>query len=321
VLGAPERVALADLDGDGAPEVVGADGAHLVAAHLDGSGAKTAPALGAPQHVVAGPCGDTLAIVVGWGMDRAHRQARARLSAYLYRAGTDTLAAETILEPDTSRQDVAALRLCRWPGQGPGVLYAVFDSKYFVRLGFATRRAGAWTTRELGRFRMASAIDLVHLPSGPQLVVGRLYGDSLSADGEAFLLTEGGARTPLPTTRGVRALVAGTDGIFLGDGWHREYAAKARGLVTRVALPSLTPALVEDTPGQYMVWKLELADLDGDGVPELLGLGSKYLRAWKRVGRRFLGTTLDGEVRDFAAAAGRVLLGGAHPELLRFGNR
>ncbi|HJZ85855.1 MAG TPA: hypothetical protein VKN99_11825 [Polyangia bacterium] len=316
VLGAPERVALADLDGDGRPELAGADGAHLVVVRPDGSRAAEAPALGAPQYLEAGSVGDARAVVMGWGMDRAHRDAHARLVAYFWEGGS--LRPEIVAEIDTTRQDVAALRLVNWPGMGAGVLYGLFDSKYFVRVGFATRRGGAWRQRELGRIRMASALDLVHADAGARVAVGRVYGDELGQDGDAFLLGDGGARIPLPTTRGVRALVAQDGELFVGDGWHREYGQKARGLVTRISLAGPHAELVEDTQGQYSVHKLALADLDGCGSAELIGLGPSYLRIWKRAGGRFIGRTVASSVPDFAAAPGLLLLAGPHPELLRF---
>src|SRR5262249_31802540 len=162
-------------------------------------------------------------------------------------------------------------------------------------------------------FRMASSLDEL---TGGRLVVGRVYGDDIDTDGDAFIL-DGGAKRQLPTTRGVRALVASADDIFVADGWHREYANKAKGLVTRIHVADGKASLVEDTAGQFVVWKLELCDLDGDGIPELLGVGSKYLRAWKRTGDRFLGTTLADTPGDFAAAPGLVVVAGSPPQYLR----
>src|SRR5262249_1290547 len=148
----------------------------------------------------------------------------------------------------------------------------------------AEKSGDRWQTREIGRFRMVSSVD--ELPDG-RVVVGRVYGDDINADGDVFLVEP---HTVLPTTRGVRALVADRNDLFVSDGWHREYAAKAKGLVTRIHDGRAT--LVEDTPGQFTLWKLALADLDGDGVPELIGGGNKYIRTWKRRGDRFAGTTL-----------------------------
>jgi hypothetical protein len=312
------RVAIADLDGDGRPELVGADADRVVAIHLDGTDPHDAPAQGAPQRLCAGRVGDAQAVVVGFGEDRLHRGAPARLCAYRWERGG--LVAETIAEPTTGRAEIATLRLCDWPGRGPGVLFGIFDSKYFVRLSFATRQGGRWQSTDLGRVRMASAADLAHGPDGPRLVVGRLYGDNRDADGDVYLAGLDGSRLlTLPTTRGVRALVAGDRDVFVADGWDRSYEAKARGLVTRIRLSDQRATLVEDTPGQFMLTKLELCDLDGDGPPELVGLGTRYLRVWRRRGDRFAGRTIANTVPDFAAAPGLVLLGGARPELLRFG--
>ena len=288
VFGTPERVA---TDGEW---LAAADGKQLVIAKLDGSQAKTFASPGAPQQLVM----DHGTVFAGFGMDRDHRDAPARIVAYP--------AQQTILEPPTTRAEIASLRFVHGH-----LLFAYFDSKYFVRVGIA--EPPTWQVRELGRFRMASVAD--ELADG-RVVIGRVYGDDINADGDAFILEP---RQLLPTTRGVRSLVCGKDEVFVGDGWHREYLAKGKGLVTRIA--GGKSRLIEDTPGQFVLWKLALADLDGDGVDELIGGGSKYLRAWKRRGDRFAGTTLVDEAVDFSAAPGLVVVGGPHPQSLRWKKR
>ena len=76
-----------------------------------------------------------------------------------------------------------------------------------------------------------------------------IYGDDVGVDGDAFVLAPDGTRTKLPTTRGLRSLAIAGGDLYVGDGWHQNYAAQARGLVTRIHhdKAGFHAELVEDT--------------------------------------------------------------------------
>lgn len=330
IVGAATRVAIADLDGDGHPElaVVDADAMRVV----DGAGRERARAPvpgGIEVLAVADLDGDHRAeLVAGWGATRDHRNARSRVT--LHRLDQATLVEELVVAPATTRQDIAAV-----VARGAELLIAYFDDVYSVTKVTARRGDAGWSTADPVVLRMATswAIGDVDGDLHPDVVVGRLYGDAKDRDGDAFVLSPGGQRRVVPTQRGVQGLaVADTDGdgrdeIFLGDGWHQSYGQLARGRLTWVRLVDheLRSELIEDTPGQYTLWQILVADLDGDGKPELVTRGSHYVRVYRRSGDRWRGLTIAGEARDLAVGdldgtGAAILIVGARSELVSLRN-
>jgi len=302
------RAAIGDLDGDGRNEIVVADAARLRV--LDAAGqerASTSAPGGIQVLAVARLGGDRRAeIVAGWGQTREHMQAAARVE--VYRLDGDQLATETIVAPQTTRNEIAAI--VPFTDEPGTLLIAYFDSKYTVH-GVIARRGPPWSLTELATIRMATSYARGDLDGDgrPELVVGRIYGDDQGQDGGAFVLRDGGERTPLPTTRGVRELaIADTDGdgqpeLFLADGWNQDYGKVARGLLTWIHREGgqLRSDRIEDTPGQFTVGKILPADVDGDGRPELVTVGSHYVRMYARRSGRWEALTLSGVARDVAA--------------------
>jgi FG-GAP-like repeat len=315
-VGKAERAAIGDLDGDGKNELVVADAQRLRVLDVAGKERASAPVLGGIQVLtIADIDGDRRAeIFAGWGMSREHRQATARVE--LYRLDATGLAGEAVLAPRTERNDVTAI--VPIAEERGAVLIAYFDSKYTVKSVIARRgAAGApgatWSTADVATLRMATSYARGDLDGDgrPDLAVGRIYGDDKVADGDAFVLRDGGARVPIPTTRGVRELaIADADGdgrleLFLADGWHQEYGRLARGLLTWARWSESEGGFraeqIEDTPGQYSVGRIVPSDVDGDGRPELVTVGSSYVRMFDRRSGRWEGQTLAKAARDVAA--------------------
>ena len=300
--GTAQRAAIGDLTGDGKGELVLADPDHLRV--LDpGSGKELAsvPAAGGIQvlEVIGGR------VLAGWGESREHRDAAARISAYRLEGGK--LIESVIATPTTSRAEVTAIV----PAPGGALLVAYYESKYMVHAALWHEAGGRWTSSDVATIRMAPLYAYADLDGShhPALVVGRIYGDARGEDGDAFVLRRDGTRVTLPTVRGVRGLVAadsdgdGRDEVFVADGWHQNYAQLARPLLTRIraAGTGFQGEVVEELAGEYTAGKLLAADLDGDRRPELVSVGSHYVRVFRRDGASWVGTTVATVARDVAA--------------------
>lgn len=329
-IGKADRAAIGDLDGDGRNEIVVADAQRLRVLDAAGHERASASAPGGIQALAVVRLDDTdrrAAIVAGWGQTREHRDATARVE--VYRLDGDRLVAETIAAPQTPRNEIAAI--VPLADERGALLIAYYDGPYTVRSAIA-RRGPPWTLTDVASIRMAASYARGDLDGDgrPELVVGRIYGDDQDQDGDAFVLAADGARTPIPTTRGVRALaLADADGdgrpeLFLADGWHKDYGRIARGLLTWVHRVDgqLRSELIEDTPGQWSVGKILPCDAFGDGRVELVTVGSHYVRMYAHRSGHWEGLTLAGAARDVAAGdldgvpGDELLILGARAELV-----
>jgi hypothetical protein len=279
-VGKPQRIAAGDLDGDGQPELVVVDGATLRVTDAGGRERARMPTPGGIQVLRVATVGGRGAILAGWGRTRDHREARARIS--VVRFENERLAEEIVAEPATERDEVVEIL-----SSDDGLVVAHFTSKYEVQLARATKAEG-WQLSPIARIRMGTSYALgdVDGDGEPDLVVGRVYGDEVGSDGDAFVLRPDGTRVPIPVVGGVRSLaVADLDGdgrqeILIGDGWNRDYGKVARARLTRVRWQNgaFSAELIEESPGQYTLWNLVVADLDGDGRADIATRGDTEIR-------------------------------------------
>lgn len=316
VLAEAARAAIGDLDGDGASEVVLVYADRMRVVDLSGDERAGVPAPGGIQvleiHDI--DADGRFEILAGWGRTSARPDSPARVSVYRL-VGTE-LEEEQIIVPSSDRAEVVAM-VPTVTGAAPELLLAYFVSKYMVRAVRASRNDENWTVSDGPVLRMATswAIGDVDGDGTAESVVGRVYGDARSTDGDAFVLDERGGRTPIPTTRGVRGLaLADLDGdgieeILLGDGWHASYADKGRALLTlaRSKDTGFSSEILDSDPDQYAVWDILPVDLDGDGQLEIVTRGSHRVRVLYRTRAGWQVQAVAGESRDVAIGE----LGGA----------
>jgi len=135
------------------------------------------------------------------------------------------------------------------------------------------------------------------------LFVGRVYGDSIGDEGDAYIL-DGNIKTNLKVRRGVKSAIKVGDGnndgkneIYVGDGWHQNYDKIARGRLAMIG-EDLTYRLIEDIKGQSNIEQIEVADIDGDGRNEVLAAGNRFFRIYRYRGDEVVGEKRGGNDED-----------------------
>jgi hypothetical protein len=304
-VGNATHAAIGDLDGDGVGELVVVDAQRMRV--LDATGRERA-SIGVEsgiQVLITSQLDNArrATIYAGWGQSREHMAAKAKVTAHVF-DGT-SLSQQTVLEPETPRNEVLALVPIV---DKQTLLVAYFSSKYSVSSVAMRLDPHGWVEERITTMRMATTyargdVDGDHKTD---LVIGRVYGDDVGVDGDAFVLRPDLSTTPIPTTRGVRSLAVadtngdGIDEVFLGDGWHQNYGKFAKGLLTtsRAGASGFTSTLIEDTAGQFEISRILPAKVNGETV--IVTLGSAYVRVFQRNGDSWSGTTLANGARDIA---------------------
>ena len=173
--------------------------------------------------------GDTLRIVVAYGMGRGNLN--PPLEIYAYPAALDK--SEKVWTFNTPRAQATVLKAI-----GSRVLVTFFSSKYDTEAGWLSlTKDHLWKYTKEVSVRMGSNSD----SNGELIALGRPYGDEQGSDGDVILYRKGQAPRTLPSYRGVSALtllpVAKNEqpSIAIGDGWHANYGkfAQARLSILR----------------------------------------------------------------------------------------
>jgi len=258
-LGAADRFAAVDLDGDGRDElVVFADGRA--------SWPENTASLGGAVHVTRrgdldGDGRETLFVATGRGRD--HRDASARVWS-LSGEGADL-----IWEGNDGRNRVTDLR--------------VGSQEIHISLFGADKQVEGGWIRE-GQFVSTTAAGMamqqIPLIDGT-VVLGRLYGDTPRSDGDLRIRGSDQADRILPTHRGVRTLSSADingDGhldLLVADGWHYQYGTQAQARLTLFLGPTFSDRrLMGDIPGEYTINAIELIP----GTPSrVLATGTKHI--------------------------------------------
>jgi len=268
-LAGAERVAIATIDGQ---LVIAAAAVGELRLHrADGTVLRAVSVPGSP-HAMRFADVDrdgVVELVAGWGIGVASRDAGLTLQVF------DGPGLDKVIDIDvggTTRPQLVDIAV---DGDGD-VVIAHFSSKYQVSL--SKLDLGKKALEPMTRVRMLSALDVV-LREGKDKALGiaRMYGDALGQPGGVFLFS-GTEMHELPSLRGARALRWSNQAqaLVVADGWHREYAAKARPLISRIAPAadgSWKRIVLAHVAGRYGFTGLVLGDIDGDGREDVVAVG------------------------------------------------
>jgi len=173
------------------------------------------------------------------------------------------------------------------------IIASYFESKYMVETVTIKYSPDGWYSDVISHERMATARDIGTLSGKDKnsMVVGRVYGDKLGDDGDAYII-EGKQQIKLPVYRGVRSAIkigdADNDGvneIYVGDGWHSNYGKMARARLGMIKFDgdNYYYNLIEDIKGEVEVSQIEISDITGNNRNELIIRGSESFRIYKFV--------------------------------------
>jgi hypothetical protein len=204
-------------------------------------------------------------LVVGAGIGRETREAETR---FAIADGKDWTEIKVIDLGRSQRHQVVDVAI-----DGQGFLWvANFVSKYMVALSTVDPMAG--TAKRVLNRRMVGGIAFAKVGDSQRLVMARIYGEKRGEHGLVELKEDGGFGT-LPSVRGARAIRSYGGALFIADGWHREYKAKGRGLITKlVPGPGAWERVVlANVDGVSGFDELDIGDIDGDGTAEVVATG------------------------------------------------
>ncbi len=228
-------------------------------------------------------------IVIATGSSRKSKDPQIRIYVIQYK--NEKWDCSEIYKQASTRPDVTFVKITDMDYDGKNeIVLSCFKSKYFTQTLIVSKKQNAWNISTLLEDRMAMSYDIGSLPNFEQdhLLVGRPYGDEIGDVGDAYIYVEG-KKIMLPVFRGVKSLKIGdgdNDGkneIYVGDGWHQDYGKIARGRIAVLHADgrSYNYKLIEDVKRQFDTRQIEIADITGDGVNELITCGSSFFRIYK----------------------------------------
>ena len=295
----------ADLDGDGAQEIVCWNEGRLsfwqqteAAIHevyQDTSADHVMP--GEPNifHVADFDHDRREELFIGWGESRTVQKVPITVSMIevVGESGNHQRRQTVLYRMESPRAEVVGLGTAQLDGGGDDEIFvAHFDSQYFVLARrLISQAGGTYGYRDILRRRMATSWLFQDLDGNgkPEWVVGRSYGDEKLAPGDLQVYRDGNVPEMVPTQLGLRSVAAGhlrKEGpleLLFGDGWHYRYGTDARGRLSKASRgkSSWESQLIEDTAGQYEISQIQALDLDHDGIDEVVAAGNKEIRLWR----------------------------------------
>lgn len=264
-----ERVLVADLFGDGEPEVFIGDGGDI----RWGSWPTDAPQPNfSGRHIGKGMLQAWMAedldgdgdeeVVMAFGLGRGFPEAKVEIVVVNdFSKGT---VARPIWRSDGERNQVTALAPWRKPGGGADIYVGHFATRFEVQGGVLSAEGGApeWVPSHRIRMGMARAVGDFDGDGVSEVAIGRLYGEDANTPGDLRVIQEDGSVEMVPTLRGVRAVgVADLEGdgkaeLLFGDGWHKNYGKLARyrpNVASRGADGTWAVATIDERSDNYAV--------------------------------------------------------------------
>ncbi len=277
-----EVVAAADLDGDGRDEIIRVrDGKALWRdQQVDLGGLAQAVSRGD----IDGDGREEALIATGIGRGMPDVPAR------LWSIGDD--GGRILWERDGPRNQVADLHVVDGaPGQPDRVFLVAFTD--------ARTTTGGWLVDGRLEPLHEASMALRMQPLGPDLVVGRLYGDAPKTPGDLRLIDARGEDRPLSAHRGIRSLASGDldgDGspeLLVGDGWHYAYGEHAQPTLRLFPEAGVgQPRVIARLDGSYAIEEIEVAQPPDGGPAVILATGSSSVVLLQRDALGWAPTTI-----------------------------
>ena len=223
------------------------------------------------------------------------RYQKTEVKVYLIDQEKNEWQIEKLYSKYSARPQATSMIIANYPDEDKqSIIVSYFESKYLVETVVITQNDDSWNSEVLSVKRMAMTRDVGVLDwdkkgdPKAEMAVGRVYGDEIGMLGDACIF--GSDNIYLPSKRGVKAVKIG-DGdndreneIYIGDGWHQDYGKIARGRLAEIdhRNSDITYELIEDVKYQYETSQIEIADINSDGLNEVITRGNRFIRIYQK---------------------------------------